>query len=145
MRTPSLQGGKRSLSPPKKSRGTAYRDATGSTTDSITHLAPVCKKIRPAGIPPRPGFRLCTGAGAPKAPLSSKGSLCYPPIGQKTVTKYRREEGIFPAVYHFPGESKHYFQILPDFFGKNVAFSDFRWYNDDGSLGAALCCPFSKK
>ena len=63
----------------------------------------------------------------------------------ETVTKYRREEGIFPAVYHFPGESKHYFQILPDFFGKNVAFSDFRWYNDDGSLGAALCCPFSKK
>lgn len=64
---------------------------------------------------------------------------------RETVTKYRREEGIFPAVYHFPGESKHYFQILPDFFGKNVAFSDFRWYNDDGSLGAALCCPFSKK
>ena len=63
----------------------------------------------------------------------------------KTVTKYRREEGIFPAVYHFPGESKHYFQILPDFFGKNVAFSDFGWYNDNGSLGAALCCPFSKK
>lgn len=63
----------------------------------------------------------------------------------KTVTKYRWEEVIFPAVYHFPGESKHYFQILPDFFGKNVAFSDFRWYNDDGSLGAALCCPFSKK
>ena len=58
MRTPSLQGGKRSLSPPKKSRGTAYRDATGSTIDSITHLAPDCKKIRPAGIPPRPGFPL---------------------------------------------------------------------------------------
>ena len=79
------------------------------------------------------------------APLDQQGEPLLPPIGQKTVTKRRREEGIFPAVYHFPGESKHYFQILPDFFGKNVAFSDFRWYNDDGSLGAALCCPFSKK
>ena len=79
------------------------------------------------------------------APLDQQGEPWLPPIGQKTVTKYRREEGIFPAVYHFPGESKHYFQILPDFFGKNVAFSDFRWYNEDGSLGAALCCPFSKK
>ena len=86
------------------------------------------------------------GDGAMRAstPTGTKSASCRLQATRKTVTKYRREEGIFPAVYHFPGESKHYFRILPDFFGKNVAFSDFRWYNDDGSLGAALCCPFSK-
>ena len=207
----SCDRGQRSITP-VKSRGTAYR-GTGSTVDRITHLAPDCKKIRPAGIPPRLGFHLfraltiedvianqCAhwcgnplphkssrhkillgeriatpscgmvrndmrnstfsrkmgkfgnghsweGDGSMRAstPTGTKSASCRLQASGKTVTKYRREEGIFPAVYHFPGESKHYFQILPDFFGKNVAFSDFRWYNDDGSLGAALCCPFSKK
>ena len=78
-------------------------------------------------------------------PTGRKSAFCRLQASGKTVTKHRREEGIFPAVYHFPRESKHYFQILPDYFGKNVAFSDFRWYNDDGSLGAALRYPFSKK
>ena len=87
------------------------------------------------------------GDGSMRAstPTGTKSASCRLQASEKTVTKYRREEGIFPAVYHFPGESKHYFQILPDFFGKNVAFSDFRWYHDDGSLGAALRYPFSKK
>ena len=87
------------------------------------------------------------GDGSMRAstPIGTKSASCRLQTTGKTVTKYRREEGIFPAVYHFPGESKHYFQILPYFFGKNVAFSDFRWYNDDGSLGGSFVLPFFKK
>ena len=83
MRTPSLQGGKRSLSPPKKSRGTAYRDATGSTIDSITHLAPDCKKIRPAGIPPRPGFPLFCAPTIEDVIANHPAGWCGNPFSQK--------------------------------------------------------------
>ena len=59
--TPSrLRSGAKEASPPKKSRGTAYR-GTGSTTDSVAQISTDCKKraghiAQQCGDMPRPVF-----------------------------------------------------------------------------------------
>ena len=64
--TPTLlRSGAKEASPPKKSRGTAYR-GTGSTTDSVAQISTDCKKraghiAQQCGDMPRPVF---TGTSA---------------------------------------------------------------------------------
>ena len=58
--TPSLTIRGKEASPPKKSRGTAYR-GTGSTTDSVAQISTDCKKraghiAQQCGDMPRPVF-----------------------------------------------------------------------------------------